>query len=93
EPAEVVTAEDRRQEVNETAARETITPAQPASPRDIDRSAPPLRFVWRTDAEGKFSALSPEFAEIVGQPAADVIGRRFKDVATTFGLDASGEIA
>ncbi|RVD54444.1 PAS domain S-box protein [Mesorhizobium sp. M2D.F.Ca.ET.185.01.1.1] len=93
EPAEVVTAEDRRQEVNETAARETIAPAQPASPRDIDRSAPPLRFVWRTDAEGKFSALSPEFAEIVGQPAADVIGRRFKDVATTFGLDASGEIA
>ncbi|MGT2466692.1 hypothetical protein ACVOMV_19225 [Mesorhizobium atlanticum] len=52
-----------------------------------------MRFVWRTDAEGKFSALSPEFADIVGQPAADVIGRRFKDVATTFGLDVSGEIA
>ncbi|TIP10062.1 PAS domain S-box protein [Mesorhizobium sp.] len=59
----------------------------------IDRAAPPLRFVWRTDAEGRFSALSPEFAEIVGKPAADVIGRRFRDVAATFGLDASGEIA
>ncbi|MEP6566215.1 MAG: PAS domain S-box protein, partial [Mesorhizobium sp.] len=46
-----------------------------------------------TDAEGKFSTLSPEFADIVGKPAADVIGRRFKDVAATFGLDASGEIA
>ncbi|TPN80495.1 PAS domain S-box protein [Mesorhizobium sp. CU3] len=78
----------------ESAATETPwTPAQPAPPRDVDRSAPPLRFVWRTDSEGKFSALSPEFADIVGQPAADVIGRRFKDVATTFGLDASGEIA
>ncbi|WP_292332322.1 PAS domain-containing protein, partial [Mesorhizobium sp.] len=64
-----------------------------ALPRGIDRSAPPLRFVWRTDADGKFSALSPEFADIVGQPAADVIGRRFKDVATIFGLDTSGEIA
>ncbi|MGX5850312.1 PAS domain S-box protein [Mesorhizobium sp. PL10] len=68
-------------------------PDSAAAAREIDRSAPPLRFVWRTDADGKFSALSPEFADIVGKPAADVIGRRFKDVATTFGLDASGEIA
>lgn len=68
-------------------------PAAPSAAREIDRTAAPLRFVWRTDAEGKFSALSPEFADIVGKPAADVIGRRFKDVATIFGLDASGEIA
>ena len=61
--------------------------------RSIDRTAAPLRFVWRTDAEGKFSTLSPEFADIVGKPAADVIGRRFRDVAATFGLDPSGEIA
>lgn len=67
--------------------------AEPPAARSIDRSAAPLRFVWRTDAEGKFSALSPEFADIVGQPAADVIGRRFKDVAATFGLDPSGEIS
>ncbi|TIU25403.1 MAG: hypothetical protein E5W34_05225, partial [Mesorhizobium sp.] len=33
--------------------------AQPGAARNIDRSAPPLRFVWRTDAEGRFSALSP----------------------------------
>ncbi|TGQ33333.1 PAS domain S-box protein [Mesorhizobium sp. M00.F.Ca.ET.216.01.1.1] len=71
----------------------TADAADRTAARAIDRLAPPLRFVWRTDAEGKFSALSPEFAEIVGKPAADVIGRRFKDVATTFGLDASGEIA
>ncbi|WP_192247248.1 PAS domain S-box protein [Mesorhizobium silamurunense] len=76
-----------RQDTTETAT------AEPTAARNIDRSAPPLRFVWRTDAEGKFSALSPEFADIVGKPAADVIGRRFRDVATTFGLDASGEIA
>ncbi|WFP76010.1 PAS domain S-box protein [Mesorhizobium sp. WSM4906] len=86
EPTDTV-AESRR-DVAETAAQ-----AGPAAARNIDRSVSPLRFVWRTDAEGKFSALSPEFADIVGKPAADVIGRRFKDVATTFGLDASGEIA
>ncbi|TPJ57437.1 PAS domain S-box protein [Mesorhizobium sp. B2-7-1] len=87
-PEEAATAEGQGQDVDKAAA-----PAQPTAPRDIDRSAPPLRFVWRTDAEGRFSALSPEFADIVGQPAADVIGRRFRDVAATFGLDASGEIA
>ncbi|MER9585037.1 PAS domain S-box protein [Mesorhizobium sp. M0276] len=67
--------------------------AAPATDPAIDRTAPPLRFVWRTDAEGRFSALSPEFTSIVGEPAADVIGRRFRDVAATFGLDPSGEIA
>ncbi|CDX33355.1 PAS/PAC sensor signal transduction histidine kinase [Mesorhizobium sp. ORS 3359] len=93
EPKEAVAAEGPRPGVGEAAARETVMPSRPALPRGIDRSAPPLRFVWRTDADGKFSALSPEFADIVGQPAADVIGRRFKDVATIFGLDTSGEIA
>ncbi|QKC85693.1 PAS domain S-box protein [Mesorhizobium sp. NZP2077] len=73
------------------ATSPAATIATPA--RTIDRSAAPLRFVWRTDGEGKFSALSPEFADIVGKPAADVMGRRFRDVAAAFGLDASGEIA
>ncbi|RWQ00915.1 PAS domain-containing protein, partial [Mesorhizobium sp.] len=68
------------------------SPVKNAIP-SIDRAAAPLRFVWRTDAEGRFSALSPEFAELVGKPAADVIGRRFRDVAATFDLDATGEIA
>ncbi|WP_214474222.1 PAS domain S-box protein [Mesorhizobium sp. dw_380] len=74
------------------ATSPTASTATPAA-RTIDRSAAPMRFVWRTDAEGKFSTLSPEFADIVGKPAADVIGRRFRDVAAAFGLDASGEIA
>jgi PAS domain S-box-containing protein len=68
---------------------ETAAAALPA----IARNAAPVRFVWRTDAAGRFSAISPEFAAVVGEAAADVIGRRFKDVATTFGFDPSGEIA
>ncbi|MER8435112.1 PAS domain S-box protein [Mesorhizobium sp. M1312] len=79
----------------ESSAQDAIratSPTERAIP-SIDRAAAPLRFVWRTDAEGRFSALSPEFAELVGKPAADVIGRRFRDVAATFDLDASGEIA
>ncbi|MBB6468650.1 PAS domain S-box-containing protein [Aminobacter lissarensis] len=69
-------------------------PSQPAPPKSApDRSAAPVRFVWRTDAEGRFSAISPEFAAVVGDHAADVVGRRFQDVSTTFELDPSGEIA
>ena len=74
---------------NAAAEGQDHVPEPPA----IDRSATPVRFVWRTDADGKFSMVSPEFATAVGEPAADVIGRHFKDVATVFGLDPSGEIA
>ena len=58
-----------------------------------DRAAAPVRFVWRTDANGRFSAISHEFATAVGDVAADVVGRSFADVAAAFGLDPDGEIA
>ncbi|TIP26839.1 MAG: PAS domain S-box protein [Mesorhizobium sp.] len=79
----------------ESSAQDAVRAASPVENAipSIDRAAAPLRFVWRTDAEGRFSALSPEFAELVGKPAADVIGRRFRDVAASFDLDATGEIA
>ncbi|KQU97133.1 PAS domain-containing sensor histidine kinase [Mesorhizobium sp. Root102] len=83
-----VAAENPMQDDTKTAA-----PLERPVARSIDRTAAPVRFVWRTDAEGRFSALSQEFADIVGKPAADVIGRRFRDVAATFGLDPSGEIS
>ncbi|KAB0680409.1 PAS domain-containing sensor histidine kinase [Aureimonas leprariae] len=54
--------------------------------------APPLRFVWQIDAEGRFRSLSPEFAEAVGPRAAAVVGRTFGDVAEAFGFDEAGAI-
>jgi PAS domain S-box-containing protein len=58
-----------------------------------DRAAAPVRFVWRTDAAGRFSAISSEFAAAVGDAAADVVGRSFAEVADALGLDPTGEIA
>ena len=52
----------------------------------------PVRFVWRTDAEGRFSHIGEEFASVVG-PAADVVGLHFRDVADRLGLEKGGEIA
>jgi PAS domain S-box-containing protein len=91
-PAGSAVPEIPAESTKQNDAQATSPAATPTVPA-IDRVAAPIRFVWRTDAEGKFSALSPEFADIVGKPAADVIGRRFRDVAAAFGLDASGEIA
>ncbi len=59
----------------------------------FERELTPVRFVWRTDAQGNFSAISPEFAKAVGEPAADIVGRKFRDVATIFALDPSDEIS
>ncbi|WP_127519939.1 PAS domain S-box protein [Mesorhizobium sp. Z1-4] len=58
-----------------------------------DMAAAPLRFVWRTDAEAKFSALSDEFRQAFGAEATDIVGRDFADVAEAFALDPDGEIA
>ena len=55
--------------------------------------AMPLRFVWRTDAAGRFSAISDEFRVAFGERAADILGQPFDDVARRLGLDPDGEIA
>lgn len=49
-----VAAENPTQDDTKAAA-----PLERPVARSIDRTAAPVRFVWRTDAEGKFSALSP----------------------------------
>lgn len=51
------------------------------------------RFIWHIDAQAVFRELSPAFAEAVGPHASDVIGRRFRDVATVFGFDQDGQIS
>ena len=58
-----------------------------------DPMASPVRFVWRTDAESRFSTISDEFRTAFGPEATDLIGRSFADVAEAFGLDPDGEIS
>ena len=86
---EIFASSEQVAAVDEPAPRE---PAPP-EPAPVQRATGPVRFVWRTDADGKFSQVSPEFALAVGELAADVVGRRFQDVANAFGLDPAGDIA
>ena len=93
-PAAVEPAAIQSDAASDPSAEEGPGPDHAAPPpAAIDRNAAPVRFVWRTDADGAFSAISPEFAALVGGPAANVIGRRFRDVAAAFDLDPTGEIA
>jgi PAS domain S-box-containing protein len=84
-------AAEERPERPETQPQDSA-PAPQAQP-PVRPPTGPIRFVWRTDAEGRFSAISPDFTDAVGVHAADVIGRRFRDVANAFGFDRDGEIA
>ncbi|TWD55365.1 PAS/PAC sensor signal transduction histidine kinase [Agrobacterium vitis] len=51
-----------------------------------------VRFVWKIDALGRFSDISPEFASAVGPRAADIEGQTFSDLAALFNLDPDGHI-
>ncbi|MDX0058277.1 PAS domain S-box protein [Sinorhizobium meliloti] len=51
-----------------------------------------VRFVWKIDAEGRFSEISEEFASAVGPKAADVIGVSFTDLADRYDLDPDDKI-
>jgi PAS domain S-box-containing protein len=52
-----------------------------------------IRFAWRIGADGKFSEVSPEFAQAVGSGPAYIVGRTFREVAQSFTFDTDGEIA
>ncbi|WP_064681080.1 ATP-binding protein [Rhizobium bangladeshense] len=51
------------------------------------------RFVWKIDAEGRFSEVSHEFAEAVGPHASAIIGSAFSDIAALFNLDPDGKLS
>jgi PAS domain S-box-containing protein len=89
------------------ASVESVETAQPATPSapvaspsaaagnepfafSQDRRA--TRFVWKIDAEGRFSEVSSEFAQAVGPRAADINGVAFSDLAALFNLDPEGKI-
>lgn len=92
--AEEAAGEEHREATLEEAPRPDEIPQSEKSAEPAGAAGPPtVRFVWRTDAEGRFSSISPEFAQAVGENAADVVGRRFSDVAKNFDLDPDGEIA
>jgi PAS domain S-box-containing protein len=66
---------------------------EPSTAPAIDRAAAPLRFVWKTDAGGRFSAISPEFVAAVGLTESEILGRAFAEISEGLQLDPEREIA
>lgn len=98
-PAEArLAAADSDTEIVAADDKVDVSPApEPAAPEEasflFNPAARPARFVWKIDAEGKFSEISDEFAQAVGPRSADVVGQAFVDVARRFDFDADGTIA
>lgn len=77
---------------SESAAGEAAEP--PASPpSDPCLPSSPMKFVWRTDADGRFSSISDDFIRTLGGMAEEIVGRSFAEVASALGFDQEGEIA
>jgi PAS domain S-box-containing protein len=48
----------------------------------------PLRFSWQTDRDGRFSIGSDEFLKLIGPLTESLVGRPWREIASTLGLDA-----
>ncbi|MHB0954026.1 MAG: ATP-binding protein [Allorhizobium sp.] len=74
---------------------ETLPAEVPFAPQAFafERGRRASRFVWKIDAEGRFSEVSGEFADAVGPLSADINGRAFADLANEFNLDPEGKIS
>lgn len=90
--SEADTASDAGAGAGETHADDEAE-TEGASAFAFSESAEPVRFAWTTDDNQTFVSVSPELAEAVGPNAADIIGRKWQDVAKVFGFDETGEIA
>jgi len=70
----------------------SVATAMERSETDAERRYP-LRFIWQTDASGRFTLGSNEFTEVVGPHVAAALGRPWSDIAAELGLDPKGEVA
>jgi PAS domain S-box-containing protein len=58
-----------------------------------DTPRQPLRFMWRMDAEGRFSLDSGEFTRLIGPRTAASFGRLWNEIAAAFGFDPDDFVA
>ena len=94
-PAESAPDDDAAQEAvaqADEAAANTAETDRTTTGFSFNPQGRPIRFVWKIDAEGRFSEISDEFAAAVGPHAAAIAGERFADVAARFDLDPEGKI-
>ncbi|MVA99457.1 PAS domain S-box protein [Nitratireductor sp. CAU 1489] len=70
-----------------------VSPLESNALLETLQTSGPLRFVWRTDADGRISMVAEEFAKAVRMPVDTIVGRSFVELTARHGLDPDGEIA
>jgi len=69
---------------------------RPAAPRQqpfvFQPDRLPQRFVWKIDAQGRFTEVSPELEKIVGRTYSGILGCSFVDIATDWNMDRDGAV-
>jgi PAS domain S-box-containing protein len=58
----------------------------------VEARKTPLRFMWQMDADGRFTLGSDEFTGLIGARTAAGLGRPWRDIAASFGLDPEGRV-
>ena len=52
-----------------------------------------VRFLWRTDADDRFTEITPPLATVVGKASADLVGQTIGEVSERLQLDPHGDLA
>ncbi|WP_183044254.1 PAS domain S-box protein [Pseudorhodoplanes sinuspersici] len=86
----------RHKDVVQSDAEDAIAPgSQQSAEQKSDRHQRrhPLRFVWETDAENRFTITDHDFLCIAGPRTAGLMGRFWNEVSAKLALDPEGRIA
>ncbi|HWJ75404.1 MAG TPA: ATP-binding protein [Kaistia sp.] len=101
--AEQPAAEPESIDASDETTEPVPAPVQAAEPEHLEPAvaegfafvepAGPVRFVFQMDEAGRFTFVSPNFAEIVGPAAAIAVGESWGEMAARLGLDPTGAVA
>jgi PAS domain S-box-containing protein len=75
------------------AADQDIPDASAEGSAPLARPQGTVRFVWQTDANTRFTHVSPSLAEAIGPVAADIIGRSWDELSGAVVDDPEGAVA
>ncbi|WP_052954856.1 PAS domain-containing sensor histidine kinase [Microvirga vignae] len=74
-------------------ASEIFSPPSEEVPAPQNKPHGSIRFVWQTDAQARFTQVSPTLAKAVGTRAGDIVGRTWDELTHRVVTDPEGEIA
>jgi PAS domain S-box-containing protein len=91
----LVTVDDGPDEVEEAPVVQSRATAEAIAPPAAPKGGPgrAIRFLWRTDDEGRLNAVSDEFLDAAKLSAESLVGKTFRELASELGIDRDGAIA